>query len=185
MGFYSHQMYYISTTSFLNRGIFKMKVVLPFVIAMIALTGCSAIANDGFRELKWFKTKEETIDHGIKEEKMKKEDIIGEVSENGETFVIYKKQVEEGLGVGVSSISEKEGKFAWYDPDQDVLVKNDKVKKYSSQISWGTTTQSGKEFTIYTGLSEDQSPIVKTTNSEVSPAIYKKTGIYFYIEPNK
>ena len=128
-----------------------MKAVLPFAIAMNALTGCSAIVDNGASELKWYKTKEETIDHVIKEEKMKKEDIIGEVSENGETFVIYKKQVDEGLGVGVSSISEKEGKFAWYDPDQDVHVKNDKVKKYSSQISWGTTTQSGKEFTIYTG----------------------------------
>ncbi|MDQ0882425.1 hypothetical protein [Peribacillus sp. V2I11] len=73
---------------------------------------------------------------------MTKDDIIGEVSENGETFVIYKKQLEEGLGVGVSSISQQKGKFAWYDPDQDALVKNDKVKKYSSQISWGTTTQS-------------------------------------------
>ncbi|MBO1513642.1 hypothetical protein [Metabacillus bambusae] len=162
-----------------------MKVVLTFAIAMLALTGCSALANDGASELKWFKTKEETIDHGIKEEKMKKEDIIGEVSENGETFVIYKKQLEEGLGVGVSSISEQDGKYAWYDPDQDVLVKNDKVKKYSSQINWRTTTQSGKTFTIYTGVSEDQSPIVKTPTSEVSPTIDKKNGIYFYIEPTK
>ncbi|QGQ45443.1 hypothetical protein [Metabacillus sediminilitoris] len=162
-----------------------MKVVLTFAIAMLALTGCSALANDEASELKWFKTKEETIDHGIKEEKMKKEDIIGEVSENGETFVIYKKQLEEGLGVGVSSISEQDGKYAWYDPDQDVLVKNNKVKKYFSQINWGTTTQSGKSFTIYIGVSEDQSPIVKTSTSEVSPAIDKKTGIYFYIEPTK
>ncbi|MDQ7862946.1 hypothetical protein RCO48_23695 [Peribacillus frigoritolerans] len=44
-------------------------------------------------------------------------------------LLFIKKQLEEGLGVGVSSISEQEGKFAWYDPDQDVLVKNDKVKK--------------------------------------------------------
>ncbi|MGE7183975.1 hypothetical protein ACQKKK_08180 [Peribacillus sp. NPDC006672] len=162
-----------------------MKVVLPFALAMIALTGCSAIANDEASELKWFKTIEETIDHGIKEEKIKKEDIIGEVSENGETFVIYKKQLEEGLGVGVSSISEQGGKFTWYDPDQDVLVKNDKVKKYSSQISWGTKTQSGKNFTIYTGLSKEQNPIVKTQTSEVSPTIDTETGIYFYIEPAK
>lgn len=162
-----------------------MKVVLPFAIAMLTLIGCSSLANNGANELKWFKTKEETIDHGIKEEKMKKEDIIGEVSENGETFVIYRKQLEEGLGVGVSSISEQEGKYAWYDPDQDVLVKNDKVKKYSSQISWGTTTQSGKTFTIYTGVSGDEGPIIKTETSEVSPTIDKKTGIYFYIEPTK
>ncbi|MCK1999870.1 hypothetical protein MZM54_00550 [[Brevibacterium] frigoritolerans] len=162
-----------------------MKIVLPFAIAALALTGCSAIADDGASELKWFKTKEETINYGIKEEKIKKEDIIGEVSENGETFVIYKKQLEEGLGVGVSSISQQEGKYAWYDPDQDVLVKNEKVNKYSSQISWGTSTQSGKDFTIYTGLSEDQSPIVDTQTSEVSPTIDKETGIYFYIEPIK
>ncbi|MCM3674761.1 hypothetical protein M3699_12905 [Peribacillus simplex] len=162
-----------------------MKVVLSFAIAMIALTGCSAIADDGAGELKWFKTKEETINHGIKEEKMTKDDIIGEVSENGETFVIYKKQLEEGLGVGVSSISQQKGKFAWYDPDQDALVKNDKVKKYSSQISWGTTTQSGKDFIIYTGLSEEQSPIVKTQTSEVTPTFDTVTGIYFYIEPTK
>ncbi|MGG4267792.1 hypothetical protein [Peribacillus simplex] len=162
-----------------------MKVMLPFALAMFALTGCSAIADDGASELKWFKTKEETIDHGIKEEKIKKEDIIGEVSENGETFVIYEKQLEDSLGVGISSISEQGEKFAWYDPDQDVLVKNDKVKKYSSQISWGTTTQSGKTFTIYTGISKEHDPIVTTSTGEVSPEIDTKTGIYFYIEPIK
>ncbi|HZH62866.1 MAG TPA: hypothetical protein VEY70_25575 [Metabacillus sp.] len=162
-----------------------MKVVLSFAIAMIALTGCSALANDGASELKWFETKEEAIDYGIKEEEMKKEDIIGEVNENDETFVIYKKQLDEGLGVGVSSISVKNGQYAWYHSDQDVLVRNDKAKKYASQINWETTTQSGKDFTIYTGISEDESPIVKTPNSEVSPTIDKKTGIYFYIEPTK
>ncbi|MDF2036464.1 hypothetical protein P2R12_05580 [Cytobacillus oceanisediminis] len=162
-----------------------MKVVLPFAIAMLALTGCSALASDGASEMKWFETKEESIEYGLKEEKIKKEDIIGEVSENGETFIIYKKQLEEGLGVGVSSISEKDGQYAWYDPDQDVLVKNDEVKKYSSQISWGTETQSGKTFTIYTGVSDEGTPVVKTETGEVSPTIENKTGIYFYIEPTK
>lgn len=162
-----------------------MKVILPFAIALLALTGCSALASDESTETKWFETKEETIDYGIKEEKIKKEDIIGEVSENGETFIIYKKQLEEGLGVGVSSISENEGQYAWYDPDQDVLVKNDEVKQYSSQISWGTETQSGKTFTIYTGVSEAEAPVVKTKTGEVSPTIDNKTGIYFYIQPTK
>jgi hypothetical protein len=167
------------------KGFFKMKVFLPFTIAMLALTGCSALANDEVNELKWFKTKEETIDYGIKEEKMKREDILGEVTEDGETFVIYKKHLEEGLGVGVSNISEQKGQFAWYDPDQDVLVKKNKVDKYSSQISWETTTKTGKVFTIYTGITEDHSPIVQTKNSEASPPFDSKTGIYFYIEPSK
>ena len=65
-----------------------MKVILPFAIALLALTGCSVLASDESTETKWFETKEETIDYGIKEEKIKKEDIIGEVSENGETFII-------------------------------------------------------------------------------------------------
>jgi hypothetical protein len=167
------------------RGIFKMKAVFPLGIAMLMITGCSASANEETKELKWYKTKEETIEHGIKEEKIKNEDIIGEVTENGETFVIYKKDLENGLGVGVSSISEKDGKYAWYDADQDVVVKDENKDDYFSQISWGTKTESGKSFTVYTGVSEEESPIIETKTTEVSPTIDKKTGIYFYIESTK
>ena len=162
-----------------------MKAMLPLSIAVLIFTGCSSSENEEAKELKWYKTKEETIDHGIKEEKVKIEDIIGEVTENGETFIIYKKDLEDGTGVGVSSISEKDGKYAWYNADQDVVVKDDKKDNYTSQISWGTKTESGKTFTVYTGVSEEESPIINTETAEVSPTIDKETGIYFYIQSTK
>ncbi|MGE7609286.1 hypothetical protein ACQKML_22030 [Peribacillus frigoritolerans] len=46
-----------------------MKVVLPIAIAMIALSGCSAIADNGASELKWYKTKEETIIMALKKKR--------------------------------------------------------------------------------------------------------------------
>lgn len=162
-----------------------MKVILTLVMSIFVLIGCSALAKSDDNDLKWFKTEEEAISHGIKEEKIKKEDIIGEVNEDEEKFIFYKKQLKEGLGVGVSSISEKDGQFAWYDTDQDVLIKNEIIKKYFSQISWDTETQSGKNFTVYTGISKNQNPLIETNKGEISPVVDKKTGIYFYIESTK
>ena len=160
-----------------------MKLIITCALTLLALAGCSVSANEN---LEWFKTKQDSIDYGKIEEKIKESDIIGDITLEGETFVVYKKQLGDGIGVGVSNITENNGKYAWYTPDQDVLVKNNSIEKYSSQISWVTNTQSGKSFTIYIGISEDESPIILTANSEeVSPTtIDRESGIYFYITPN-
>lgn len=159
-----------------------MKRFLSLTMILIIVTGCSALAND---DLKWFKTLDEAIEYGIKEEELKKQDVIGEVKENGETFIFYKKKLDEGLGIGVASISEQNGQFAWYRSSQDVLVKNDNTENYSSEISWDTKTQSEKSFTVYTGIKKEQNFSINTPKGEVNPEIDKNTGIYFYIESRK
>lgn len=162
-----------------------MKKIAPFAIALLTITGCSAFASNKGSDLTWYNTKVEAINHGLKEEGIKKEDIIGDVTENEETFIIFKKKLDDGIGVGVSNIGEKDGEFTWYDADQDVLVKDEKVNKYASQISWESKAFSGRTVTIYTGMSSDQRPLIKTSNGELSPTVDKNTGIYFHIESNK
>jgi hypothetical protein len=162
-----------------------MKVVLTFVIAMLALTGCSALANDEEDGLKWFKTKEESIEHGIKEEEISQKDIIGEIKEDGETFIFYKKKVKDGVVVELSNINENNGKYAWYRADAGVLVKNNSHSEKASRISFETQTQSGKKFIAYTGYTKEQNPTIDTEKGSVTPNIDNNSGIYFYIEPIK
>lgn len=162
-----------------------MKVVLTFAIAMLTLTGCSALANDEDNELKWFITKEESIEHGIKEEEVSQKDIIGEIKEDGETFIFYKRKVSDGIVVGLSSISKNDGKYAWYRSDADVLVKNNSHPEKVSNISWETQTQSGKKFRAYTGLTKEQNPTIETEKGSTTPNIDHNSGIYFYIESIK
>lgn len=87
-------MHDLSIASFL-KGDFKVKVVLPFAIAMIALTGCSAIADNGTSELKWYKTKEETINHGIKEEKMKKKTSLEKLVKTGKHLLFIRNNLKK------------------------------------------------------------------------------------------
>lgn len=163
-----------------------MKKILSFFMLALILVGCSAHAKNDDPKLKWYKSKEEAIAHGIKEEQINKEDIIGEARENGETFIIYKIESDKGLAVGVSYISKKDGQFTWYRPDQNIRIKTDSVEnreKYSSQVSWESTSQSGKKFTIHIGINIDERPMIIKGNSQVSPVTDKKTGIFYYIEP--
>ncbi|UAL52856.1 hypothetical protein [Metabacillus dongyingensis] len=162
-----------------------MKAVLTFVIAMLALTGCSALASDEGNQLKRFKTKEDSIEHGIKEEEISQEDIIGEIEENGETIIFYKRKAKEGIVIEVSSISKNEGKYAWYRADAGVLVKYNSHPEKATKISLETQTQSGKKFIAYTGYTKEQNPTIDTENGSTTPHIDKNSGIYFYIESIK
>lgn len=156
-----------------------MKKFFSLLLIIFLVQGCSALAKD---DLTWFQTLNEAVDHGIKEEGLKEKDILGEVKEDGETFIFYKKYVEDGLGIGIASISEKNGQFAWYKSNPDTLVKNDAKEDYSSEINWDTKTQSEKSFTVYAGTINEQDITIETAKGEVTPEIDKDTGIYYYIE---
>ncbi|MFY0760602.1 hypothetical protein AB1K32_17240 [Metabacillus dongyingensis] len=162
-----------------------MKAVLTIMISLLALTGCSALASDEGNQLKWFKTKEDSIEHGIKEEEISQEDIIGEIKEDGETFIFYKKKVIDGIVVELSSVSENDGKYAWYRSDAGVLVKYNSIEKNAIKVSWENKTQSGKKFIAYTGYTKEQNPTLETEKGSTTPNIDKNSGIYFYIEPIK
>lgn len=163
-----------------------MKLILTLLMILYIVTGCSGSTNDRIDSLKWFKTENIAIDYGMKEEKITKENVIGKIKKNGETFIFYKKNLPDGLGLGIASISEKNGQYAWYKVDQDILVKKNDNEAYSPEINWDTKTQSGKSFTVYTGITKDQNISIKTPKGIVKPDIIdKNSGIYFYIESTK
>ncbi|WP_374717424.1 hypothetical protein [Neobacillus sp.] len=153
-----------------------MKRLVVLLAVVLSIVGCTTFTHN---DLQWFKSKQEAIDHGIKEEGIEKQDVFGEIEDSGETFIFYKKELEEGLSVGVSSISKKDSKYAWYDSDQDYYIEN------VNGVSWETKTQSGKSFTIYAGLSNGKNRTINTPNGPISPNIDKETGIYYYVELSK
>lgn len=158
-----------------------MIIALLFVL----VSGCSMFTN-GDGKLKWFDTQEEAINNGLKEERILKSDILGQLKSNGEVFVFYTTDVPEGSAVGVASISRNNGKFAWYRPNASVLVKYDKTDKNKApNLSFDIKTRSEKKFKGYLGMTKLKSFTLETDNGEViTPKINKKSQIYFYIEPN-
>nr|WP_263326957.1 hypothetical protein [Neobacillus sp. Marseille-Q6967] len=118
---------------------------------------------------------DKAIEYGLKEEDVTKQELIGKVEENGEIFIFYKKQLKDGVGLGVSTINEKNGKYAWFRTDQDILVN-------LSKISWETKTLSGKKFLIYTGITKNENITIETRKGNVEPKIDKDNGIYYYVE---
>ncbi|KWU57729.1 hypothetical protein AWW70_21380 [Bacillus mycoides] len=156
-----------------------MKNILILLICLFIIGGCSYQNN----ELKWFDNLDAAITYGMKKESIQKEDILGKVEKNGEIFIVYKKKLKEGLGVGVSSISKENNKFSWYRSNPFVLVKNKHVETYPTKISFDIVTQSNKTFIVYVGVSNKEIIYIDTlTKKKVIPQTDKNTGIYFYIE---
>ncbi|GIN63986.1 hypothetical protein J27TS8_39790 [Robertmurraya siralis] len=135
------------------------------------LVSCSAF---GSSPLEFFTDKEEAIRQGIKAEGLKKEDILGEILENGEIFVFYKKNLEDGLGVGVSSIYKKNDKYSWYDSEQDVVIQGN---NHNFDVNWILNTKTGNQYKIYVGMADS-----KDIPEGISPIIDQKTGIYYHVE---
>ncbi|MGJ7912594.1 hypothetical protein [Neobacillus sp. LXY-1] len=147
-----------------------------FCILLIVLitTGCSVLVNEN-ENVKWFKDVDKAINYGLKEENVHKKDVIGKVKDNGELFIFYKKQLKNGIGLGVSNISKRNGKYTWYRANPDVLVN-------VSKISWETKTLSNKKFVIFTGVTKDKNIAIETKKGMVNPKIDSNNGIYYYVE---
>jgi len=163
-------------------GIKLKKIILPIAILFI-IAGCTTKTSE---EIKWYKNERKAIEEGLKDEGLKNKDILGKVKEKGEEFVFYKQDNEDGVAVSVASISREKNKYAFYNIDSYVQVKDNRNKNYSSEINWETHTQSDKKFIAYTGtIKGKENYSIKTQLGLVTPYINKKTGIYYYVEPLK
>ena len=159
-----------------------MKRVLTILLLLLIITGCS---NGNDNKLKWFTTQDQAINQGIKDGDLNtKENIDGEMKENGETFVFYKLEEEnKDIVIGIANIAKQNGKYAWYRESANIGIKSG--NNPSTPVSWDTETQSGKKFTAYTGTAEDKNIPIETEGGEVTPKINEKFGVYYYIEPRK
>ncbi len=146
------------------------------------LSGCSALAD---HNLQWFKTENEAINDGIEKEEIKKEDLLEKTTVNGETIVLFQKNVENGLAVGAATISKENHQFAWYRSNPYTVIQKNNSPKYHTQVSWNIRAKSGKEFTVYSGTTNTSNIRITTPHGDVTPKIHKEAGIYFYIENAK
>ncbi|PGA19481.1 hypothetical protein COL65_08310 [Priestia aryabhattai] len=159
-----------------------MKRFLTILLLLLIITGCS---NGNDNKLKWFTTQDKAINQGIKDGDLNtKENIVGEMKENGEIFVFYKLEEEnKDIVIGIANIAKQNGKYAWYRESANIGIKSG--NNPSTPVSWDTETQSGKKFTAYTGTAEDKNIPIETEGGEVTPKINEKFGVYYYIEPRK
>ena len=150
----------------------KMKRYFIFIIFCLVLSGCT---NSKSEEIRWFNTKNDAIQYGLKEEGISKKDIISRYDIDGELFLVYKKEEGSKLLVGLSNIANKNNKYSWYRNDAYVEVKG------NIQISLITKALSGNEFNFYTGITKEKELTIKTELGDISPHIDEKSGIYNFI----
>lgn len=153
---------------------FPISLILLLLFLTLILNGCNTTASRAEEaKLKWFKTKNEAIQYGLKEEEIEENDIIDTLECNGELFVVYM----NGETVGLSNLAQKNGNFAWYRSDAQTQVKDD------LKISFITETLSKKKFHFYFGKVKASEITIETNKGEVSPLVDNNKKLYYYITP--
>lgn len=154
----------------------KVKIFFIFITFLcLVLSGCN---NSKSEEVKWFDSESNAIQNGLKKEGISEEDIISNYDINGELFLIYKKEDNDQLLVGLANIANKDDKYRWYRNDSYVNVKK------NTNISLITKDLSGNEFTFYTGIAEEKEITVKTNLGDINPFVDENTGIYYFLISN-
>jgi hypothetical protein len=156
-----------------------VRYFLTLTLLLFMTTGCLQQVD-----LQWFDTAEDAIKHGLREEGITHDDIIGKVKKGEELFIIYKINLPNGVGVGVSSLSQKNRKFAWYRSSNPVIVKQNNSEN-NPEVSWVFTTLSNKKFMIYTGITHEKNITINTESGKNTPIINPKHSIYYYVEHEK
>ncbi|KAA0966345.1 hypothetical protein FQ087_08950 [Sporosarcina sp. ANT_H38] len=150
----------------------KMKNCFILIIFCLIINGCT---NSKKEEVKWFETENEAIQYGLNEEGLNSDDVISELEMNGELFIVFKKQEDSHLLVGLSNIAQKKNKFRWYRSNSFVAVEE------NINIGLITKTLSGKQFNFYTGISEGEETVIDTSAGNINPNIDVESGIYYFI----
>lgn len=153
----------------------KGYIFLVFLFLFLILNGCNKLEKN---KMNWFKTPDEAIQYGLKEEKIGEEDIIGKLKLNGEQFIVFKKEENSKSLVGLSNIAKKEKKYQWYRSNAYTEVDDHDIR-----ISFVTKTLSKKKFDFYLGKVKGKEFTIETNLGEVTPKIDKKTNIYYFISP--
>ncbi|MFC0190166.1 hypothetical protein ACFFJY_17855 [Fictibacillus aquaticus] len=148
-------------------------IYLALLLLIMSAVGCSQKEDN---ELKWHSTKQAAINAGLKEDDLSSESILDEVTQDGETFILYSMKLEEHNIVFIANVVEKDGKYAWYRSEAGTGVNN------VSQVVGETSTYSKKKYKVYLGIAEElKGPITLDGGGSVMPTV--KKGIYYYIEP--
>ncbi|MBB4826358.1 hypothetical protein HNO89_003617 [Sporosarcina luteola] len=149
-----------------------MKRLLVFILFLGAiLSGCNKAEHN---ERKWFDSQDEAIQNGLKVEGISQDDIISSYDLNGELFIVFKKEIDGKLVVGVSNIANKDDQYIWYRNGAYLHAQKD-ITAYLSTKSFF-----GNEFVFYSGMTDQDSIRIGKFDS-ITPFIDKKTGIYYFL----
>ncbi|MFF0828740.1 hypothetical protein ACFYU8_17950 [Brevibacillus sp. NPDC003359] len=154
-----------------------LKWLFPLLLSLMVITSCST--NDA--ELRWFATADEAIQDGIQIEGLTKGDVLDKIEKDGETLVVYKISLPDGIGLGIASLAKAEGKFAWYRANNPVIVQ-DANQKPVSVVKTTITTESKKSFMVHLGATKVPNQTIVTDKGVVSPTIDNSSGLFYYFE---
>lgn len=152
------------------------KFVIFITFLGLVLSGCN---NPKSEEARWFDSENDAIQNGLEEEGLNKGNIISKYDVDGELFLIYKKEENNQLLVGLSNIANKDNKYRWYRNDSYVNVKND------ANVNLITQGLSENEFIFYTGMTEEKTVTLETDLGNINPYVDQDTGIYYYLSSNR
>lgn len=140
------------------------------------IAGCSQESNNSNKR-GWYETKEEAIEHGLKDEEVNRDDILSIQEIKGESIVFY----EHNGGLGVASITKTEKGYSWfrnrpytdYDSDAPFLVGGFEFE-----------TESGSVIPILAGKAFDRNiekMLLIENNTKKDLGIHEKSRLFFSI----
>lgn len=145
------------------------KLILLLILNSIILSACNS--HDS---VKWYNTKNEAIEAGIKEEEIIEGDIIDELVVDDETFFVF---LSGSKTIAVANLAKKNHMYTWYRSSAFTYL--NKV----SLVSWEFESEAKDTYIIYAGagIPHDQSISINTVEGVNTPIMNEEAGIFYYI----
>jgi len=159
-----------------NLGVAKLKKVFVIVSVLLFLVSCKTNEENG--NLKWFPSKEEAIEAGLRQESAESKSILDIIEENGETLVFY----EMFNGLGVANIAKGPKGFGWYRSSAYIDFQTDSEDSPFMYGGFDIQTYSGITLSVIAGKVYDKSIkklLLKNNGNEKELQIYGKSRFFF------
>lgn len=154
----------------------KLKRVVVIVFVLLLLVSCES--NEENVNLKWFPSKEEAIEVGLRQENAESTSNLDIVEENGETLVFY----EMFNGLGVANIVKGPKGFGWYRSNPYLDFQTDSEESPLMYGEFDIQTYSGVTLSVIAGKVYDKSIkklLLKNNGNEKELQIYGKSRLFF------
>ncbi|MBT2659390.1 hypothetical protein J7E81_30150 [Bacillus sp. ISL-18] len=157
-----------------------MKKIMAVLLILLSLLGCSNTkVEGGIESSRWFDSKKQMITNLLKEEEISANDIIDRIKLDKEEIILFKFHANEGDGVGIATVFQKDNKYKWERNLQKVILK---YRDYNIETHTTLTTTSNNKYELYLGVATKPSEVISTETGDIKPTVDPKTNFYYYIK---